>query len=334
MPTMPPTTSPASLKNADLLTLASLDAAQIEELFITAAATKRDIAPYRRALDGKTIILLFEKPSLRTRVTFEVGPGKMGAKTIFFDHSKERVGARESVKDYGRNLERWVDCIVARVFSQDVLEELAANCAVPVINALSDSFHPCQALADYFTLAEKLGAKQGVKAGLARLRGFRLAYIGDGNNVCASLMHGAAKLGVQFTVICPKGYQPEPAVIEEARAMAGASGGTITISHDPGAIKGAQAVYTDTWVSMGDEAEKVKRMSAFAKFRVDEKLMDLATNGASGGPAPFFMHCLPAHRGAEVTDAVIDSPSSIVYDQAENRMHVQNALLLHMLGGV
>jgi ornithine carbamoyltransferase len=326
-----PTMTDPSLKNTDLLTLSTLDAAQIEELFITAAATKRDVAPFRRALDGKTIILLFEKPSLRTRVTFEVGPGKMGAKTIFFDHSKERVGARESVRDYGKNLERWVDAIVARVFSQEVLEELAENCRVPVINALSDSFHPCQALADYFTLAEKLGVKGGVKSGLARLKGFKLAYVGDGNNVCASLMHGASKLGVHMTVICPKGYQPEPVVLEEARAMAGGSGGTITISHDANSVKGAQAVYTDTWVSMGDEAEKVKRMGAFAKFRVDEKLMETAGNGSG---EPFFMHCLPAHRGAEVTDGVIDGPTSIVYDQAENRMHVQNALLLHMLGGV
>ena len=328
---MPTMTTPPSLKNSDLLTLSTLDASQIEELFLTAATTKRDITPFRRALDGKTIILLFEKPSLRTRVTFEVGPGKMGAKTIFFDHSKERVGAREAVKDYGRNLERWVDAIVARVFSQDVLEELAAHCNVPVINALSDSFHPCQALADYFTLCEKVAGKGGIKAGLAKLRGFKLAYVGDGNNVCASLMHGAAKLGVHLTIICPKGYQPEQPVLDEARAIAAQTGGTITVSHDPAAVKDAQAVYTDTWVSMGDEAEKVKRMGAFAKFRVDEKLMETAANG---GPDPFFMHCLPAHRGAEVTDAVIDAPTSIVYDQAENRMHVQNALLLHMLGGV
>jgi ornithine carbamoyltransferase len=316
-----PTASIPALKGADLLTLSSLDATQIHELFITAATTKRDIAPFRRALEGKTVILLFEKPSLRTRVTFEVGPQKMGANTIFYDHSKERIGARESVRDYGKNLERWVNCIVARVFSQEVLEELAANCSVPVINALSDSFHPCQALTDYFTLAEKAG-------GLTKLKGFRLAYIGDGNNVCTSLMHGAGKLGINMTVVCPKGFQPEAFALEESRRGASESGGSITISHDPAAIKGAQAVYTDTWVSMGDEAEKVKRMAAFAKFRVDEKLMELAAPGA------FFMHCLPAHRGAEVTDGVIDSPTSIVYDQAENRMHVQNALLLHMLGGV
>ncbi len=306
---------------SDLVNLADLDAGQIEELFITAGATKRNIQPYRKALDGKTIILIFEKPSLRTRVTFEVGPSKMGASTIFFDHSKERIGAREAVKDYGRNLERWVDCVVARVYSQEVLEELAANCKVPVINALSDSYHPCQALADYFTLAEKLG-------GVKRLKGFKLAYVGDGNNVCTSLMHGAGKLGLHMTVVCPKGFQPEAFALEESRRFATESGGSIEISHDPAAIKGAQAVYTDTWVSMGDEDQKVKRMAAFAKFRVDEKLMELA------GAKAFFMHCLPAHRGAEVTDQVIDSPTSIVYDQAENRMHVQNALLLHMLGGV
>lgn len=322
------TSSPFTpLKGADFLNLAALDAAQIQELFLTAATTKRDLTPFRRALDNNTIILLFEKPSLRTRVTFEVGPAKMGANTIFFDHSKERIGAREAVKDYGRNLERWVDCIVARVYSQEVLEELAANCSVPVINALSDSFHPCQALADYFTLAEKLGRAGDIK----RLKGFKLAYVGDGNNVCTSLMHGAGKLGIHMTVICPKGYQPEAQHTELSQRFAQESGGSITITHDPSDIKGAQAVYTDTWVSMGDEAEKVKRMAAFAKFRVDEKLMDLA---ATTNPAPYFMHCLPAHRGAEVTDQVIDAPTSIVYDQAENRMHVQNALLLHMLGGV
>lgn len=318
---MSTTTSPASLKGSDFLTLSALDVGQIQELFITAATTKRDISPFKRSLEGKTVILLFEKPSLRTRVTFEVGPSKMGATTLFFDHSKERVGAREAVKDYGRNLERWVDCVVARVFSQEVIEELAANCSVPVVNALSDAYHPCQALSDYFTLSEIVG-------GLRKLKGFKLAYIGDGNNVCTSLMHGAGKLGVHMTVVCPKGFQPEAFALEESRRFAAESGGSISISHDPGAIKGAQAVYTDTWVSMGDEDQKVKRMAAFAKFRVDEKLMELAGEGA------YFMHCLPAHRGAEVTDGVIDAPTSIVYDQAENRMHVQNALLLHMLGGV
>jgi ornithine carbamoyltransferase len=318
--TMTSKTKATSLAGADFLTLADLTSEQIGALFATATKTKKNIAPYRSAFDGKTVIMLFEKPSLRTRVTFEVGPSKMGAHALYFDHSKERIGDRESVKDYGRNLERWVDCVVARVFSHRVLVELAANCRVPVVNALSDEFHPCQALADYFTLAEHLG-------GLGSLRGFKMAYVGDGNNVCHSLMHGAGKLGVHLRVICPKGYEPENSVTAESRAMAEASGGSIEIAYDPAGVAGTQAVYTDTWVSMGDEGEKVKRMAAFAKYRVDEKLMAMAAKDA------FFMHCLPAHRGAEVTDGVIDSPRSVVYDQAENRMHVQNALLLHLLGG-
>lgn len=326
MPTITKTTakpdkksSAKSLAGADLLSVAALDAAQIEALFDLAAATKANITPWQEALRGKTIILLFEKPSLRTRVTFEVGPSKMGAHVIYFDHGKERIGAREAVKDYGKNLERWVDCIVARVYSQVVLDELAAAADIPVVNALSDLYHPCQALADYFTLAERLG-------GIRNLKGYRLAYIGDGNNVCASLMHGAGKLGVEMTVICPEGYEPETAVLEESRRAAAKSGGSIAVLHDPAAVKGSQAVYTDTWVSMGDEAEKINRMAAFSAYRVDEKLMATAGRGA------LFMHCLPAHRGAEVTDGVIDSPRSVVYDQAENRMHVQNALLLHILG--
>jgi ornithine carbamoyltransferase len=241
----------------------------------------------------------------------------MGAHTLYFDHSKERIGDRESVRDYGKNLERWVDCIVARVFSQSVLDELAATAGIPVVNALSDKYHPCQALADYFTLYERVGLKG--------LKGFRLAYVGDGNNVCASLMHGAGKLGVNLRVLCPKGFEPEAHVLAASRAFAQQSGGSIEVSHDLGALAGCGAVYTDTWVSMGDEGEKVRRMAAFAKYRVDEKLMTAATPGA------FFMHCLPAHRGAEVTDGVIDCPTSIVYDQAENRMHVQNALLLELL---
>jgi ornithine carbamoyltransferase len=312
--------SPASLRGADFLSLADLDAAQIVGLFRAAAATKRDLSRRASALAGRTVILLFEKPSLRTRVTFEVGPSKMGAHVIYFDHGKERIGDRESVKDYGRNLERWVDCIVARVYSHGVLEELAANCAVPVVNALSDEYHPCQALADYFTLAERLG-------GVEKLRGYTMAYIGDGNNVCASLMHGAGKLGVNLRVLCPKGFEPEAHVLARSRGFAGESGGSVEVTHDLGALAGCGAVYTDTWVSMGDEGEKVRRMAAFAKYRVDEKLMGTAAPGA------FFMHCLPAHRGAEVTDGVIDCPTSVVYEQAENRMHVQNALLLELLGG-
>ncbi len=337
---MPHSTAPestsTSLLGRDFLSLAAFTREEIAELYETATRVKRNIAPYAAALEDKTIILLFEKPSLRTRVTFEVGPSKMGAHCIYFDHSKERIGARESVRDYAKNLERMVDCIVARVYSQEVVDDLAEHAKVPVINALSDAFHPCQALADYFTLAERLAtngahnnnAPPSGESIVSRLRGARLAYIGDGNNVCASLMHGAAILGVHLTVITPKGYAPEKPIVEECVRLACASGGQLLVTTDTSAVKGAQAVYTDTWVSMGDEAEKVKRMAAFARHRVDEKLMDLA------GPSSLFMHCLPAHRGAEVTDGVIDSPQSIVYDQAENRMHTQNALLLHILGGL
>ena len=309
------------LAGRDLLSLTDITAAQLGALFDTAGAAKRDIGQFRTALAGKSVILLFEKPSLRTRVTFEIGPSKMGGHAVYFDHSKERIGLRESIKDYGRNLERWVDAVVARVFEHRVLTDLTANCDVPVINALSDLFHPCQALADYFTLAERLG-------GSGALRGFELAYIGDGNNVCHSLMHGAALLGVHLRVIHPPSYEPEAAIVAESRRLAAASGATITLSHDPAAVAGAGAVYTDTWVSMGDESEKAARATAFTSYRVDERLMSAAAKGA------FFMHCLPAHRGEEVTDAVIDSPTSLIYDQAENRMHVQNALLLHLLGAV
>jgi len=325
-PTQPHTANPIdAMHKRDFLTLSSLTREQIGELFETASRVKKNITPYAAALSGKTIILIFEKPSLRTRVTFEVGPSKMGAHAMYFDHGRERIGARESVKDYAKNLERMVDCIVARVYSQEVLEELALHAKIPVINALSDLHHPCQALADYFTLAERLG---GPGAPIAALRGLKLAYIGDGNNVCNSLMHGAALLGCDLTVITPEGFAPEESIVEECVKLACASGARLLITTDPTAVKDAAAIYTDTWVSMGDEDQKIKRMAAFSNYRVDERLMALA------GPQTLFMHCLPAHRGAEVTDAVIDSARSVVYEQAENRMHVQNALLLHTLGGI
>lgn len=305
----------STLAGADLLTLATMDTALVGRLFETAVSVKKEIAPHSRALAGRSVILLFEKPSLRTRVTFELGPGTLGGAALYFDHSKERIGQRESIRDYAKNLERWVDLVVARVYSHDTLVELAKEASIPIVNALSDLYHPCQALADYFTLYERFGG----------LRGFKLAYIGDGNNVCHSLMHGAALLGVELTVITPKGYEPSPAVVKEARAMAASSGATITLASDPAAVAGAQAVYTDTWVSMGKDDESAERQRAFTRYQVNEKLMTIAS------PKALFMHCMPAHRGHECTDAVIDSAESVVYDQAENRLHVQNALLLHIL---
>lgn len=304
-----------SLKHKDLLSISQLSLAEIEAIFDTAAQTKTDIVPFRSALAGRAIMLLFEKPSLRTRVSFEVGAAKLGATAIYMDHSQQRLGERESVADYGRNLERWTDAIVARTYSHHTIEDLAKNTRIPVINGLSDMFHPCQALADYFTLKEKFGS----------LKGLKLAYVGDGNNVCNSLIFGAAKLGVDIMVVTPTGFEPFPGVVKEAMKIAQVTGAEIMVTDEIEAVYGRQAVYTDTWVSMGQDGEAAKRNAVFGAYQVNKALMTLA------GPEAIFMHCLPAHRGVEVTDEVIDSPRSVVYDQAENRMHVQNAILLHAL---
>lgn len=317
MSTQPlPMTGPGSLAGADLLSLTDLSTSQIEMLFRTARALKDNPGAYRKALDGKCIVMLFEKPSLRTRITFEVGVVKLGGHATYFDHSAQRIGEREAVKDYSKNLERWVDAIVARVFSQKVIEELAEHAKIPVVNALSDRFHPCQALADFFTLQSRFG----------RVAGLKLAFIGDGNNVCHSLMHGAAMLGVDMVVVTPRGEGPAKDVADQCRTLAAASGGSLKLSNDPGAVKGCDAVYTDAWVSMGQEAasdtEKI-----FRRYQVNRELLAIA------GPEACVMHCLPAHRGEEATDEVLDGPNSLIYEQAENRMHVQNALLVHLLGG-
>lgn len=304
-----------TLATKDLLTAAELPASEVLGLFNAASVLKANPARYAAALAGKAIIMLFEKPSLRTRVSFEVGIARLGAHPVYFDHSKERIGERESVFDYARNLERWCDAIVARTYSHPVLEQLAGFSRIPVINALSDEFHPCQALADLFTLHERLG----------NLAGRRFAFIGDGNNVCASLAVLAPALGVHMTIISPQGYELSEPVLEAARRRAAEGGGSITTTRNPASVAGADAVYTDAWTSMGWEAEAQERRKVFGRYQVDSALMSKAS------PSALFMHCLPAHRGEEVTDEVIDSPQSIVFDQAENRMHAQNALLLHLL---
>ncbi|MCE7974764.1 MAG: ornithine carbamoyltransferase [Leptolyngbya sp. PLA1] len=307
------------LAGGDLLTLASLSGDTIDRLLETALAMKRDYGPYARVLAGHSAILLFEKPSLRTRISFEVGIAKLGGHAIYMDHSAQRLGERESVTDYGRNLERWVGLIVARVFRHSVVAELAAASRVPVINALCDLYHPCQALADYLTLREKFGS----------VKGLRIAYVGDGNNVCHSLMHGAAILGAHLVAITPKGREPSAEVARECESLAHASGrgGGFTITNDPEHVQGADAVYTDVWVSMGEAAHSATERKKFLKYQVNEALM------AKAGPRAVFMHCLPAKRGQEVVDGVIDSAASVVYDQAENRMHAQNALLAMMFPG-
>ncbi len=309
----------------DLLTLPDLTGTEIRALFKTAAKVKKNIKPFRTALQGKTVIMLFEKASLRTRISFETGINALGGTAIYMDHSDQRIGERESTKDYAKNLERWIDCMVARVYSQRVVDDLAAFSHVPVINALSERFHPCQGLADLFTLWERPGSLDGV----------RIAWIGDGNNVCHSLMHAATMLGVDMTVITPKGYEPAADVVTECEAFAEGAGSTLAFSNDTRAAEGHHAVYTDVWVSMGQSDQANERRAAFGEYAITPEVMATASKGVTGKRFPhgsLFMHCLPAQRGVEVLDEVIDSPASIVYEQAENRMHAQNALLLHIFG--
>lgn len=300
----------------DLIAERDLTRGDVELIFSLAERVKRSPGAYARALEGKQLAMIFEKPSLRTRVTFEVGMTSMGGFAVYLDHAKPRLGERESIKDIARNLDRWVHGIVARTFSHDSMLELAENAAIPVINGLTDLLHPCQALADIFTLEEKFG----------RLKGLRLAFVGDGNNVCNSLMMLAAKLGLSMNVATPAGFDPKPWIVEQAQSCARTTGACLRFFHDPAeAVAGAQAVYTDVWASMGQEYAAHLRAQVFTPFRVTDDLMALAA------PDAVFMHCLPAHRGQEVADTVIDSLRSIVYDQAENRLHVQKAILILLL---
>ena len=301
----------------DLLTGMEWSPAQVRELHHLAADIKVRPDRYRAALAGRFLALIFEKPSLRTRVTFEVGISSMGGSAVFLDHTNSRLGERESVSDVARNLERWVHGIVARTFEQRVVDELAEVAGIPVINALTDRFHPCQALSDFFTLEEHFGG----------LKGLKFAYVGDGNNICHSLLTIAARVGAHIRVAAPAGYEPNPAVVVEARRAARETRGKVEILSEPEeAVAGAQVVYTDVWASMGQEHEAAQRAQIFAPYQVNEALFEQAA------PDSVFLHCLPAHRGSEVTDAVMDSPRSLVFDQAENRLHVQKAILLTLLG--
>jgi ornithine carbamoyltransferase len=300
----------------DLITDQDLTASDVRLIFDLAGRVKASPASYSQALAGKQLAMIFEKPSLRTRVTFEVGMTSMGGFAIYLDHSKPRLGERESIKDVARNLDRWVNGIVARTFSHNSVVELAENASIPVVNALTDLLHPCQALGDYFTLTEKFG----------RVKGLKMAFIGDGNNVCHSLMLTGARLGATVRVATPSGFEPKTEMVEQAKALARTTGAKIQLFRDPlEAVAGVQAVYTDVWASMGQEYAAHLRTQVFAPYQVTESLMQAA------GPDAVFLHCLPAHRGQEVTDAVIDSPRSLVYDQAENRLHVQKALLLLLM---
>ena len=261
-------------------------------------------------------MLFFEKPSLRTRLTFEAGMNSLGGTSFFVDQTASRLGAREPLSDIAHNLERWVDGVVLRTFAHETVAEMARYASIPVINALSELEHPCQAMADMMTLQEHFGAVKNV----------HLAYIGDGNNVAHSLMLAAASLGASISVGTPVGYEPNCEIISSTKELAELTGAKVTITNDPvEAVSGADAVYTDVWASMGQESETAERQKIFAPFQVNRKLFAQAAKHA------VFMHCLPAHRGDEVAAAVIDSPRSVVFDQAENRLHIQKAIMVLLL---
>ncbi|HKA31349.1 MAG TPA: ornithine carbamoyltransferase [Candidatus Binatia bacterium] len=296
----------------DLLRIADLETAEIETILELAARLKADLRARRphALLAGRTLAMIFEKPSLRTRVTFEVGMVQLGGAAVNLAHGDIKLGEREPASDIARNLERWVDLILARVFLHQSIIDLASGARVPVINGLSDLHHPCQVLSDCLTLLEHRG----------RIAGQRVVFVGDGNNMAHSWMDAAALLGFDFVLACPPGYEPDPTITAEA-------GSRVTITHDvDAAVRGADVLYTDVWTSMGQEHEAAARRRAFRSYQVNERLVGLAGKGA------LVMHCLPAHRGEEITDAVIDGPQSVVFDQAENRLHLQKAVMVWLSG--
>jgi ornithine carbamoyltransferase len=303
----------ARMSGADLLRDLDLTGDELLYLLDLAADVKRTPRAYAQSLAGKSLVLLFEKASLRTRLTFEVGIQQMGGSAVFVEGP---IGAREPLKDVARNLERWFNGIVARVFRQETVEGLAEWSSAPVVNALSDRYHPCQALADMQTLREKFGA----------LSGRKVTFVGDGNNVAHSLMLSATRLGMNFAIACPKGYEPAADIVAQAEGLAATTGASVLVTDNAReALAGANAVYTDVWASMGQEKEAAKRRHDFAPYQVTGELFAMAR------PDAVFMHCLPAKRGEEVADSVIESARSVVFDQAENRLHAQKALLLMML---
>ena len=313
------TATGSSLRGRDLLSVADLSAPEVRLVFATASTLKAEFRATRRHADppltGRTLAMLFQKPSLRTRVTFEAGMVQLGGHAIYLTNDVV-LGARESVRDVAKNLERFVDGIVVRTGPHEVVQELAAQAEVPVINGLSLREHPCQALADVFTIQEFVGP----------LEGRVVAFVGDGNNVYHSLALVGAALGMEIRLAHPPGYAPNERIVARAEELAEASGGRLVFGHDPAeVVRGASVVYTDAWTSMGQEAETEERRDAFAGYRVDEALLDAA------GPDAVVMHCLPAHRGEEITSAVMDGPRSLIFDQSENRLHVQKALLVELL---
>jgi ornithine carbamoyltransferase len=304
------------MKSSNFLSVRDMTGKQILATFSLARSMKSNRKKYGRSLQGKTLALIFEKPSLRTRTSFDVGIQQLGGFSLYLSPAEINLGKRESVYDVAKNLERMVQGIMIRTFAHQIVLDMAKYAAIPVINGLTDYSHPCQAMADYLTIQEKK----------KKLKGLKLCYVGDGNNVAHSLMFAGARLGVNVTVACPSGYEPDATATAQAKDDAKQTGATIEIVHDPvEGVEDADVVYTDVWASMGQEAEAEARRKIFLPFQVNANLMSKAQKDA------IFMHCLPAHRGDEVTNEVIDSKQSVVFDEAENRLHAQKAIMYQLM---
>ncbi len=303
-------------ESKDFLSLREVTSDDLEMIFKLTDKMKRKPDSFLGKLRGRSLALLFQKPSIRTRVSFQVGISELGGSAVYMDPQELPLGQRESIKDVARVLSRYCDAVVVRSHLHSELEEFARQAAVPVINGLSDQFHPCQTLADLFTIREKFKTLEKIN----------IAFIGDGNNVLNSLLYGAAKVGANLAIATPKGYEPSEEILKDIKGIAKDTGSKISLSNNPfTAIKNAHAVYTDVWVSMGQEKQRDQRLRDFQPFQL---------NGAIMGKCPkdsVIMHCLPAHRGEEITDEVIESPRSVIFDQAENRLHTQKALLILLL---
>ena len=304
------------MKADDFLSVCDMGAKEILETFSLARKMKANRKKFAKALQGQTLALIFEKPSLRTRTSFDVGIQQLGGFSLYLSPAEISLGKRESVHDVAKNLERMVQGIMIRTFAHQIVIDMAKHASIPVINGLTDYSHPCQAMADYLTIQEKK----------KKLKGLKLCYVGDGNNVAHSLMFAGARLGVNVTIACPRGYEPNPSATQQAIGDAKATGAHIEVIQDPvEGVRNADVVYTDVWASMGQEAEAEARKKIFLPYQVNRELMSKAKKDA------IFMHCLPAHRGDEVTDEVIDSPQSVVFDEAENRLHAQKAIMYQLM---
>jgi ornithine carbamoyltransferase len=300
----------------DFLSLRDFTPAQVQHLLDLAADIKAQPRQFAAALQGKTLALIFEKPSLRTRVSFDVGIQQLGGFSVYLSPAEINLGKRESIHDVAKNLERMVQGIMIRTFAHQIVEDMAAHASVPIINGLTDYSHPCQAMADFLTVREVKGRTEGI----------RLAFVGDGNNVAHSLMFAGALLGAHVSVVTPPGYEPKKDAIDWATRQSAETGGSCTVTNDPVAgVRDADVIYTDVWASMGQEAEAAARKKVFMPYQVNEAMFERAAADA------VFMHCLPAHRGEEVTAGVIDSARSVVFQEAENRLHAQKAIMLELM---